>query len=258
MVNGRIHSIETLGLVDGPGIRVVVFMQGCKLRCAYCHNPDTWNTTGGQEITTVELIKKVKRYKAYFKNSGGGVTLSGGDPLLQPEFAADFFRRCKEEGIHTALDTSGYGLGEYDEILKYTDLVILDIKHIEENGHKSLTGQGRHGFFQFLDAVKENNKKLWIRHVVVPGITDTREHIIKLAEYINTIPNVEKVELLPYHTYGVDKYRAMNIPYRLEGTPPMDPEKMKELNGVLQANLKRKRRTINALSANAGALDINN
>lgn len=240
MINGRIHSIETLGLVDGPGIRVVIFMQGCKLRCAYCHNPDTWNTGGGQEITTVELVSRVKRYRSYFKTSGGGVTLSGGDPLLQPEFAAEFFKSCKEAGIHTALDTSGYGLGQYDEILKYTDLVILDIKHIEERAHKSLTGQGKHGFFEFLDAVERNNKKLWIRHVVVPGITDSKEHIKRLAEYINKIPNVEKVELLPYHTYGVDKYKGMNIPYRLEGTPPMDSESMKELNEILDANLIRK------------------
>lgn len=255
MVNGRIHSIETLGLVDGPGIRVVVFMQGCKLRCAYCHNPDTWNINGGQEITTEELIKKVKRYKSYFSTSGGGVTLSGGDPLLQPEFTAEFFKRCKEEGIHTVLDTSGYGFGEYDEILKYTDLVMLDIKHIEESAHKTLTGQGRHGFFEFLDAVKSNNTKLWIRHVVVPGITDSKEHIKKLAEYINTIQNVEKVELLPYHTYGVDKYKAMNLIYRLDGVSSMSSDRMKELNEVLRSNLKKKGKPINILST--GTMDIN-
>jgi pyruvate formate lyase activating enzyme len=257
MVKGRIHSIETLGLVDGPGIRAVVFMQGCKLRCAYCHNPDTWKTNGGQEITTEELITKIIRYKSYFKTSGGGVTLSGGDPLLQPEFAAEFFKRCKEEGIHTALDTSGYGLGEYDEILKYTDLVILDIKHIEETSHKNLTGQGRHGFFEFLSAVKSNSKKLWIRHVVVPGITDSEEHIKKLAEYINTIPDVEKIELLPYHTYGVDKYKAMNMPYRLEGTPPMSSVKMKELNEILHSNLKKRGKPINILSAGTSINKIN-
>lgn len=244
MINGRIHSIETMGLVDGPGVRVVVFMQGCKLRCAYCHNPDTWNLASGQDITTNDLFKKIKRFKSYFKSSGGGVTLSGGDPLLQPEFGIEFFKLCREEGIHTALDTSGYGLGEYDEILKYTDLVILDIKHLEEQAHKSLTGLGRHGFMEFLDAVRRHNKKLWIRHVVVPGITDSEEHIINLAHYIGTIPNVEKVELLPYHTHGIDKYNAMNMPYRLAETPPMDPSRLNELTDLLNKNMLKRRKNI--------------
>ncbi|TDT61007.1 pyruvate formate-lyase-activating protein [Fonticella tunisiensis] len=243
MEKARIHSIETMGLVDGPGVRVVVFMQGCKLRCAYCHNPDTWNLDGGYEITTGELLKKVKRYMPYFKNSGGGVTLSGGDPLLQPEFVAEFFRMCREEGIHTTLDTSGYGLGEYDEILKYTDLVLLDIKHIDEDEHKKLTGQGRHGFLEFLEALKRNNTKLWIRHVVVPGITDGEEHIRRLAEYINTIPNVEKVELLPYHTHGVNKYEKLNIKYRLEGVEPLSRERLEYLYEILNKVLHRREET---------------
>ncbi|KRQ85819.1 Pyruvate formate-lyase 1-activating enzyme [Caloramator mitchellensis] len=238
MIKARVHSIETMGLVDGPGIRTVVFMQGCKLRCAYCHNPDTWDIKGGEEITVDELLNKVKRYKVYYKRSGGGVTLSGGDPLLQPEFVAEFFKRCKMEGIHTTLDTSGYGIGHYDEILKYTDLVLLDIKHIDDIEHKKLTGANRHGFFEFLNAVKRNGTKLWIRHVVVPGITDKDEHIRKLAEFINTIPNVEKVELLPYHLHGVNKYKEMNIPYRLEGVPALEKERLRELLDVLNRTLK--------------------
>lgn len=237
MTMARIHSIETMGLVDGPGVRVVVFMQGCKLRCAYCHNPDTWGLKGGQEISAEELLNKIKRYKPYFKASGGGITLSGGDPLLQPEFVSELFKMCKEEGIHIALDTAGYGFGEYDEILKYTDLALLDIKHIDEIEHKKLTGKGRNGFLEFLDAVKRNRTKLWIRHVVVPGITDSDEHIRTVAEYINTIPNVEKVELLPYHTYGEDKYKALNLPYRLEGTPPLSSDRLEELNNILNSVL---------------------
>lgn len=240
MVTGRIHSIETMGLLDGPGIRVVVFMQGCRLRCAYCHNPDTWDIKGGFEITAEELLKKVRRYKVYFSKSGGGVTLSGGDPLMQPEFVAEFFKLCRGEGIHTTLDTSGYGLGDYDEVLKYTDLILLDIKHIEDAAHRELTGLGREGFLEFLEAVKANGNKMWIRHVVVPGITNSKEHIKKLAEFINTIPNVERVELLPYHVHGVDKYKELNIKYRLEGVDPLSKEELEELYKVLNNNLNNK------------------
>jgi pyruvate formate lyase activating enzyme len=240
MVKGTIHSVETMGLVDGPGIRVVVFLQGCALRCAYCHNPDTWQIGSGQEITAEELLNKVKRYRGFFKSSGGGVTLSGGEPLLQPQFVEEFFKLCKREGIHTALDTAGYGLGCYDEIFKYTDLILLDIKHIDEDRHRELTGHGRHRFLQFLEAVERNNIKLWIRHVVVPGITDDKEHIKKLGEYINTIPNVQKVELLPYHTYGVNKYREMGLNYTLEGVPPMSDERLAELYDLLYKVLNHK------------------
>jgi pyruvate formate lyase activating enzyme len=249
MAVARVHSIESTGLVDGPGIRVIIFLQGCKLRCAYCHNPDTWNLNGGKEMSSEELLAKVKRYKPYFKTSGGGVTLSGGDPLLQPEFVEEFFKLCKQEGIHTTLDTSGYGFGEYDGILKYTDLVLLDIKHIDEEEHRKLTGHGREGFLAFLEAVKRNNTKLWIRHVVVPKITDSDEHIRKLANYINTIPNVEKVELLPYHTHGVNKYAEMKIPYRLEGVEPLSRERLNELYDILNANLKLKSKSEAAVAA---------
>jgi pyruvate formate-lyase 1-activating enzyme len=238
MKAARIHSIETMGLVDGPGIRVVVFMQGCSLRCAYCHNPDTWLAGGGREITTDELFNKVKRYKGFFKSSNGGVTLSGGEPLLQPDFVEEFFKMCREEGIHTALDTAGFGLGSYDEILKYTDLVILDVKHIDDGEHKKLTGRGMDEYKRFLEAVRRQGNKLWIRHVVVPGVTDGEEHIAKLGEFINRIPNVVKVELLPYHTLGVNKYKELNIPYRLEGTPPLEEDRLAHLYGILNRVLR--------------------
>lgn len=238
MEKARIHSIETMGLVDGPGIRVVVFMQGCKLRCAYCHNPDTWNMGGGYEISSHELLEKVKRYKGFFKASGGGVTLSGGDPLLQAKFTAEFFSLCRKEDIHTALDTSGYGFGEYDDVLKNTDLVILDIKHINDSGYRELTGWSMDGLFQFLAAVKRNNNRLWLRHVVVPGLTDSEEHIKMLGQFVKTIPNVDKVELLPYHVHGVNKYRELGIKYRLEGVPPLEEEKLEKLYKVLDASIK--------------------
>lgn len=238
MEKAKIHSLETMGLVDGPGIRVVVFMQGCRLRCVYCHNPDTWQLNLGEEITSIDLLAKVKRYKSFFKASGGGVTLSGGEPLLQPEFVSEFFRMCRDEGIHTALDTAGNGLGEYGSILKYTDLIILDIKHIEKNGYRKLTGQSMDEFLKFLEAAGKDRNKLWIRNVVVPGITDSEEHIKGLAEFINTIPNVEKVELLPYHVYGINKYKKMGIPYSLDGVPPLSENKLDGLYWLLQQSLR--------------------
>lgn len=229
MLKGRIHSIESMGLVDGPGIRVVVFFQGCKLRCLYCHNPDTWSENEGNEYTSEELVKKIKRYKSYFATSGGGVTFSGGDPLRQPEFLLEVLKECKAEGIHTCLDTSGVGFGEYDEILKYTDLVLYDVKHLSEAGYKDMTGFKIDETNKFLDACKKSGTKLWIRQVVVPGKTDSEEYMQELKEFINSLENIEKVELLPYHLLGVNKYETLGLKYRLDGTPAMDKEKCKLL-----------------------------
>ena len=228
MVKGKIHSIETMGLVDGPGIRVVVFFQGCALRCKYCHNPDTWIPNGGEEYTPEQLVNKIEKFKSYFSASGGGVTFSGGDPLRQPEFLLEVLKLCKSRGIHTCLDTSGYGFGDYDEILKYTDLVLYDIKHYTSEGYKNLTLMNIDESLDFLEAMKRNNTKIWIRHVVVPGITDGKEHMEELKKYIDTIPNVEKVELLPYHLLGVNKYEIMNIIYPLDGVEAMDKDLCKK------------------------------
>ncbi len=236
MILGKMHSFESMGLVDGPGIRTVVFMQGCSLRCAYCHNPDTWNFQGGIEITPEELVKKIVRFKPYFKN-GGGVTFSGGEPLMQPDFLIETLKLCKEQGIHTTIDTAGYGVGRYDEILKYTDLVLLDIKHVDDNGYKNLVGQSKKGFDEFLQAVQKANTKLWIRHVVVPGITDSEEHIKKLASIIKSIKNIEKVELLPYHTLGVEKYNKMGIQYKLSHVGSMNKEELDKLYKILNKEM---------------------
>ncbi len=234
MVKGRIHSIESMGLVDGPGIRTVVFIQGCKLRCAYCHNPDTWNLNGGTEITPQELMKKISRFKPYFERSGGGVTFSGGDPLVQPEFLLESLKLCKASGIHTAIDTAGYGDGNYDEILKYTDLVLLDVKHINSDGYVILTGRDTKDVNLFLEALRRSKTRVWVRHVVVPGYTDSKEHMDKIAKIINDeIPNVDKIELLPYHVLGVNKYETLGIKYRLEGVEPMNKEKTQELQEYL-------------------------
>ena len=229
MIKGRIHSIETMGLVDGPGIRVVVFFQGCKLRCLYCHNPDTWSEKEGNEYDVEDLVKKIKRFKSYFSTSGGGVTFSGGDPLRQPEFLLEALKRCKEEGIHTCLDTSGVGFGEYDEILKYTDLVLYDVKHLTEEGYKHITGVEKAETDKFLEACQKVGTKLWIRQVVIPGLTDSEEYISDLKKFVDGLENVEKVELLPYHLLGVNKYETMGLNYRLKETKEMNKEKCNEL-----------------------------
>lgn len=228
MAVGKIHSIETMGLVDGPGIRVVVFLKGCALRCKFCHNPDTWNMEGGEEYTPEELVKKLENFKPYFKSSGGGVTFSGGEPLRQPEFLLETLKLCKSNGINTCIDTAGYGFGDYDEILKYTDLVLFDIKHITKEGYKKVTSRNIDESLKFLEAMKRNKTRMWIRHVVVPGLTDDVVHLKALKKYIDKIPNVEKVELLPYHLLGVNKYEALGIQYPLEKVKAMDKDLVKK------------------------------
>ena len=235
MVKGKISSIETLGTLDGPGVRFVAFLQGCKLRCKYCHNPETWNIDAEVEtITPQGLVEKVEKYKNYL-GSNGGVTFSGGEPLLQPEFLLECLKLCKEKNIHTCLDTAGVGFGDYSEILKYTDLVILDIKAVEEDEYLELTGQPIKFFKEFLSQAIKEDKKFWLRQVIVPTINDDEEHILKLKQFASSIPNVEKVELLPYKTIGVYKYKDLNLPYRLEGIEELNENKLKELNKILKS-----------------------
>ncbi len=237
MVKGSIDSVETMGLVDGPGIRYVVFLQGCKLRCLFCHNPETWKMEEKNMTTAEELIDKIKRYKNYFGKEGG-VTFSGGDPLCQPEFLLECLKQCKQEGIHTCLDTSGVGCNKelYPEILSYTDLVILDIKAVTPEAYKKMTGYPMKDFSEFLELCQKLEKKLWLRQVIVPGINDTEEYILELKKYIKNIKNVERVELLPYHLYGVEKYKKLGISYRLDGVPAMKKEDLDKLNQILQEN----------------------
>ena len=237
MIKGKIHSVESMGLVDGPGIRVVVFMQGCTLRCLYCHNPDTWTLDGNKDaldFTPEELVNKISRFRSYFEKSGGGVTFSGGDPLKQPEFLKETLKLCKEAGIHTTLDTSGVGFGDYEEILKYTDLVLYDVKHLTREGYKDMTGIEIDETQKFLEACKKMGTKMWIRQVVVPGKTDSEEYIRELGKFIKTLDNVEKVELLPYHLLGVNKYETLGIKYRLEGLEAMDKEAVRALYKFLE------------------------
>lgn len=232
MPKGKIHSVESTGLVDGPGIRTVLFFQGCGLRCKYCHNPDTWEMQSAKEMDVSEIMKMLKRFQPYYGNTGG-ITCSGGEPLLQIEFLTELFKACKKENISTCLDTAGYGYGEYRELLDFTDLVIFDVKHYLPENYTALTGGDFSVPTKFLDAVKKNGTPLWIRHVVIPNLTDSEEHIKGLGAYIKAIPNVEKVELLPYHTLGVEKYSVMGVDYPLKDTLPMCKEKTQQLQRMI-------------------------
>lgn len=230
---GYINSIETMGLVDGPGVRFVVFLSGCKLRCLYCHNPETWKAQESDlKMTPEELVSKIKRYLPYYNN--GGVTFSGGEPLLQKDFLLECLKLLKKENIHTAIDTAGVGNGDYEEILEYVDLVILDIKSVDEKEYKYITGKDMTEFYKFLEICQTLNKKMWIRQVIVPGINDTLDNILKLNEFLSKIKNVEKVELLPYHTLGNDKYKKLGIIYPLKEVKDLSNEKIEELSKYLK------------------------
>ncbi len=231
MVTGIIHSIESMGLVDGPGIRTVVFMQGCGLRCRYCHNPDMWafGDAAAKSFTPRELLEKLVRFKAYYGDDGG-VTFSGGEPLMQDGFLKEILPMCRQEGINTCLDTAGCGRGDYDEILAFTDLVLFDVKHYTAEGYARITGHSPDEADAFLAAAQSCGTPLWIRHVVVPGLTDGDEHLAGLEEYLKTIKNIRRVELLPYHVLGVPKYEAMGIDYPLKGVAPVAAEALAEWN----------------------------
>ena len=230
---GYIASFETMGLVDGPGVRFVVFLQGCPLRCAYCHNPEMWNISGAKyEMTAQELVEKVKKYRPYFKNDGG-ITLSGGEPLMQSKFVEEVFKLCKSEGIHTCLDTSGCG-DDFEAVLDFCDLVILDVKELDDKKYQALTGKKLDRFNKFLQACQQKNVPLWLRQVIVPNYNDTKESVLKLKSFAESLKNVEKVELLPYHDMAKSKYKKLGIPYRLEDTPQMDKQKCKDLEKLLK------------------------
>ncbi len=235
-MKGFIHSFESFGTVDGPGIRFVVFTQGCPLRCKYCHNPDTWGQ-GGQAYEAADVAKKALRYKNYF-TGGGGVTVSGGEPMLQKEFLTELFTLLKQQGVHTALDTSGGCFDpdrkeKFDGLLAVTDLVLLDIKHIDEKEHERLTGMDNLNTLAFARYLNEKKIPVWIRHVLVPEITDVDGALDKLREFIDTLDNVEKVEVLPYHTLGVEKYEKLGIDYPLKGVQPPTKERIEHAKRVL-------------------------
>ena len=223
-MTGFIHSKESFGTVDGPGIRYVLFMQGCPMRCLYCHNPDTWKTGEGTEITVDEVIEEFNKNRAFYEK--GGITVSGGEPLLQLPFITELFRKCKEENIHTCIDTSGItyrpGNSAYneklDELMKYTNLVMLDIKHIDPVKHKALTAQENKGILAFTKYLEEKKIPLWIRHVVVPGISDDKDDLKNLGRFIGTLKNLKALDVLPYHSMGKVKYQNLGMEYPLKDT----------------------------------------
>lgn len=232
-MKGNIHSIETLGLHDGPGVRSVIFFQGCHLRCKYCHNPDTWTTNENKMYSVKELIREISSFKNYYDVSGGGVTLSGGEVLLQPDFLTDLCKALKKEKIHVALDTSGIGLGNYEEILEYVDLVILDLKHYDPKQFKALTNQNIDEIYNFIDALNHSTAKVWIRSVIIEGINDQYKHLKGLSEMINTIHRVEKVELLPFRKMCLEKYQVMNIEFPFNEKSETKEKKIEFLNNTI-------------------------
>jgi pyruvate formate lyase activating enzyme len=231
-MKGRIHSIESFGTLDGPGVRMVVFMQGCPLRCKYCHNPDTWQVHGGEETSAEEIMAHFLKNRPFYTN--GGITVSGGEPLLQVDFLIELFTLAKREGVHTCIDTSGATFHEserLDRLIELTDLVMLDLKHSDSAAHKELTGADNASILAFADYLAKKNVPIWIRHVVVPTVTDGEEHLLRLGELIARIKTARALDVLPYHTLGKEKYRALGMEYPLEGIPALSKdaaEKAKE------------------------------
>ncbi|MFH8133987.1 pyruvate formate lyase 1-activating protein [Pantoea osteomyelitidis] len=235
-VTGRIHSFESCGTVDGPGIRFITFFQGCLMRCLYCHNRDTWNMHGGKEVTVEELMKDVLSYRHFMNASGGGVTASGGEAILQAEFVRDWFRACREQGIHTCLDTNGF-VRRYDpvidELLEVTDLVMLDLKQINDDIHQILVGVSNNRTLDFARYLEKKGKRTWIRYVVVPGYTDDDDSAHRLGKFTQNMDNIEKIELLPYHELGKHKWIAMGEEYKLDGVSPPDKQTMDRVKNIL-------------------------
>ena len=226
-MKASINSIESMGLVDGPGIRTVIFFNGCKLRCKYCHNPEMWNISE-DNYSVEQLVEKVKRFKPYYRNNGG-VTYSGGEPLVQVDFLIELSKELKKENIHIALDTAGCGIEKYNEVLEYIDLVILDIKHVDKLGFMQLTGAPKDESLVFIRDLNESGKDVWIRQVIVPGVTDTEEYVEKLHRFLRGIKNIKKVEFLPYHKLGSEKYESLGIVNPYKDKLEMDKEKCNEL-----------------------------
>lgn len=239
-MTGKIHSFESFGTVDGPGIRFVIFLQGCPLRCQYCHNPDTWKS-GGEVYSAEDVVAKASRYKNYFGNEGG-VTATGGEPLLQIDFVTELFTLLKQKGIHTCIDTSGITFDEtsklcvekHEKLLAVTDLVMLDIKHIDEEACIRLTGKSNQNTLNFARFLSEKGVKTWIRQVLVPGITDSEEDLKKTRAFLDTLKTVERVEVLPYHTMGMVKYEKLGIDYPLKDVNAPTKESVARAKEILR------------------------
>ncbi|HEY9059871.1 MAG TPA: pyruvate formate-lyase-activating protein [Pseudobacteroides sp.] len=232
-MTGNIHSIETCGTLDGPGIRYVIFMQGCPLRCKYCHNPDTWAFNGGKQFTPNEVVEDILKYRSFIKR--GGVTFSGGEPLLQAEFVLEVLKQCKKYGIHTAIDTSGcVPLSVCAGTLDYVDLVLLDIKHIDTNVCKILTGMGNENTIRMLEYLEEKKKDVWIRHVIVPGFTEDYKALENMAEFLSHYTVISKIELLPFHKMGEYKWKSLGFDYELLHTSEPTKESIIKVKDIFK------------------------
>ena len=242
---GHIHSTESFGAADGPGVRFIVFMQGCHMRCRYCHNPDTWKMDGGDEVTADEILKRALRFKPYW-GKDGGITISGGEPLLQIDFVIELFKKAKELGINTCIDTAGNPFtkeepffSKFEELMKYTDLLLLDLKEINPARHKDLTGFDNSNIIEMAKYLSEINKPVWIRHVLVPEHSDFDEDLDALGDFIDTLSNVDRVEILPYHTLGEFKWENLGIPYTLESISPPSAERIENAKQRIHAGIRK-------------------
>lgn len=242
---GHIHSTESFGAADGPGVRFIVFMQGCHMRCRYCHNPDTWKMDGGDEVTADEILKRALRFKPYW-GKDGGITISGGEPLLQIDFVIELFKKAKELGINTCIDTAGNPFSKedpffskFEELMKYTDLLLLDLKEINPTRHKDLTGFDNSNIIEMAKYLSEINKPVWIRHVLVPEHSDFDEDLDALGDFIDTLSNVDRVEILPYHTLGKFKWENLGIPYTLESISPPSAERIENAKQRIHAGIRK-------------------
>ncbi len=237
---GRIHSLETFGSVDGPGVRFVIFTQGCAMRCRYCHNVDTWDPAGGELKTADALLDTAERYRRYWGREGG-ITVSGGEPLLQIDFLLELLQKAKARGIHTCIDTAGQPFSrrepffsKFRQLMEYTDLLLVDIKHIDPQGHRELTGQPNDSILDMLRYLSEIGKPIWVRHVLVPGVTDTDALLHRTRAFLDTLQNVQRIEILPYHGMAVSKWDALGIPYTLRDTPSPAPGRVKNAEDILR------------------------
>ena len=242
---GHIHSTESFGAADGPGVRFIVFMQGCHMRCRYCHNPDTWKMDGGDEVTADEILKRALRFKPYW-GKDGGITISGGEPLLQIDFVIELFKKAKELGINTCIDTAGNPFtkedpffSKFEELMKYTDLLLLDLKEINPTRHKDLTGFDNSNIIEMAKYLSEINKPVWIRHVLVPEHSDFDEDLDALGDFIDTLSNEDRVEILPYHTLGKFKWENLGIPYTLESISPPSAERIENAKQRIHAGIRK-------------------
>ena len=238
-MQGRVHSIESFALVDGPGSRCAVFLKGCALRCRYCHNPDTWEAEGGTMWEAKDLLERVLRFRPYWGNKGG-ITVSGGEPLLQIDFLTEFFQLAKKENVHTCIDTAGQPfnsdpawMAKFEKLMEVTDLVMLDIKEIDNEKHIALTGRPNTNILEMARWLSDHGKRMWIRHVLVPNLTDDEEGLQRTREFIDSLKTVDLVEVLPYHTLGLAKWEKLGIPYSLEGVEPPTREQKQRADEIL-------------------------